>query len=107
MEDLAEEIIGEIQDEYDEELAPFIEIAPGQLRVRGDLLLDELEQHYDIDLDTEAETVGGLIMSELGRVPVAGDTVSVADLHVTVESVNGLAVNTAIIQLPDPSELDA
>ena len=102
MEDLAEEIIGEIQDEYDEEIAPFVRVAPGTLRVRGDLLLDELDQHFDIDLDIQnAVTVGGLIMSVLGRVPKPGDVVKYAGLTFKVESVVGLAVLTAIVEYPE------
>ncbi len=101
LEDLAEEIIGEIQDEYDEDIAPFVEIAPNTLRVRGDLLLDELTQHYDLDFDTtEAETVGGLIMALLGQVPQPGDEVTQGGVHFVVESVDGMAVATALIFLP-------
>ena len=101
MEDLAEEIIGEIQDEFDEEIAPFEQISEDTLRVRGDLLLDELDQHFDIALNvSDAETVGGLLMSELGRVPQAGESVEVDGVRFVVESVDGLAVNTALIEFP-------
>jgi len=109
MEDLAEEIIGEIQDEYDEEVEPFEQISPGMLRVRGDLLLDELDQHFDIFVDPgDAVTVGGLFMSELGRVPRAGDRLEYGGLTFTVESMQGLAVETAIIEFPEePVDTDA
>ena len=104
LEDLAEEIIGEIQDEYDEDIAPFAEIASNTLRVRGDLLLDELTQHYDLDFDTtEAETVGGLIMALLGQVPQPGDEVTQGELHFVVESTEGMAVATALVFLPGAS----
>lgn len=102
MEDLAEEIIGEIQDEYDEEIEPFQQIGPNTLRVRGDLLLDELDQHFDIALDVnDAETVGGLIMAHLGRVPRKGDRATFEGLEIEVESVDGLAVDTALVRLPE------
>ena len=101
MEDLAEEIIGEIQDEFDQEIAPFEEIAPHVLRVRGDLLLDELDQHFDLTFDAEdAETVGGLIMSALGRVPQPGETVDYAGLRLEVEEVDGLAIKAVRVELP-------
>lgn len=101
MEDLAEEIIGEIQDEYDEEIVPFQQIGPNNLRVRGDLLLDELDQHFDVSLEAkDAETVGGLIMSELGRVPRKGDVITYGGLTIEVETVKGLAVNTALVEFP-------
>jgi CBS domain containing-hemolysin-like protein len=101
LEDLAEELIGEILDMDDEELAPFVEIAPTVLRVRGDLLLDELTQHYDLEFDTsEAETVGGLIMALLGQVPQPGDEVTQGDIHFVVETTEGMAVAAALVYLP-------
>lgn len=103
LEDLVEELIGEIQDESDQEIAPFEEIAPYVLRVRGDLLLDELNQHYELDLEhAEAETVGGLIMALLGRVAQPGASVHYMNISFQVESVEGLAINTVIIHLPNP-----
>jgi CBS domain containing-hemolysin-like protein len=102
LEDLAEEIIGEIQDEFDEEIAPFEELDATTLRVRGDLLLDELTQHYDLDFEAEeAETVGGLIMSMLGHVAQPGEHCDYQGLRLEVESMDGLAVNTAIVTLPN------
>ncbi len=96
-------MIGEIQDESDQEIAPFEEIAPYVLRVRGDLLLDELNQHYELDLEhAEAETVGGLIMALLGRVAQPGASVHYMNISFQVESVEGLAINTVIIHLPNP-----
>jgi CBS domain containing-hemolysin-like protein len=105
LEDLAEEIVGEIQDEFDEEVPPFAAIDEYTLRVRGDLLLDELTQHYDLDFEIEeaedAETVGGLIMSILGQLAHPGDEVTVQGVRMVVESVEGLAVDTAILYLPE------
>ncbi len=107
MEDLAEEIIGEIQDEHDEEIAPFEEIDGHTLRVRGDLLLDELTQHYDLNFeDEEAETVGGLIMTHLGHMAQPGEVVKYHGWRFEVETLDGLAINTALITLP-PSRTDS
>lgn len=101
MEDLVEELVGEIQDEYDEERLPIEEISPVQLRVRGDLLLDELEQHYELNLEhDEADTVGGLIMALLGSVAAPGEIVVYNNLTFEVESVDGLAVETVLVRLP-------
>lgn len=105
LEDLAEEIVGEIQDEFDEELPPFVALDDHTLRVRGDLLLDELSQHYDLDFEIEesgnAETVGGLIMSLLGQVAQPGDEATAQNVRFVVEAVDGLAVSTAFIYLPE------
>jgi CBS domain containing-hemolysin-like protein len=101
LEDLAEEIIGEIQDEFDVETAPLEPIDARRVRVRGDLLVDELAQYLDSDLEhPEAETVGGLIMAELGALPVAGDCVTYGGLTFTVERMDGMAVDAAIVDLP-------
>lgn len=103
LEDLAEEVIGEIQDEFDQEIEPLVEIAPQQLLVRGDLLLDEITQHYDVEFEeAEAETVGGLIMEQLGHVAEPGEEVTYNDVTFRVESIDGLAVGTAMVTLPEP-----
>ena len=102
IEDLAEELIGEIQDEFDEELAPFEEIAARTFRIRGDLLLDELDQHFDVEFEEErAETIGGLIMSRLGHVASPGEHIEYRGISFTVETVDGLAINTVILELPE------
>ncbi len=109
LEDLLEEVVGEIQDEFDIERAPFELITTRQLRVDGSLLLHELNQHFDIDFtDEEVDTVGGLIMAHLGRIPEVGDTVELNGVYYTVESVEGRAVDSALVELPEstsePSE---
>ncbi len=105
IEDLVEEVVGEIQDEFDREILPIQELEPGELRVRGDLLLDELNQHYNLSLESaEAYTVGGLVMQLLGRIPLAKDEVSYQGLQLEVESVERLAVQSVIIHLPETGE---
>lgn len=105
LEDLIEEIIGEIQDEFDTEIPPFSEIAPQTLRVRGDLLLDELNQHYELNLSHEnVDTVGGLIMAELGHLAQPAESVTFGNVRFEVENMEGLAVNTALLYLPAPVE---
>ncbi len=105
LEDLAEELIGEIQDEFDREQDPVERISADTLRVRGDLLLDELTQHYDIEFpDIDAQTVGGLIMEVLGDVARPGAMVKSNNVQFSVETVEGLAVSTAILRLPSARE---
>jgi CBS domain containing-hemolysin-like protein len=105
LEDLAEEIVGEIQDEFDEEQPPFIALDDHTLRVRGDLLLDELTQHYDIDFEVEeaedSETVGGLIMSLLGHVAQPGEEVELQGVRFVVEATEGLAISSVLLYLPE------
>ncbi len=101
LEDVIEEVVGEILDEFDEELPPLEEIQPGLVRVRGDLLVEEINQLYDLELKhPEADTVGGLVMSLLGRVAQAGDVVESQGVTFEVETVRGLAVQTVLVRLP-------
>ena len=105
LEDLAEELVGEIQDESDEELAPFELLESGQVLARGDLLLDELNQHFELELENEhAETVGGLVMALLGHVAKQGEVVSYQRTTLKVEAVDGLAVRTVLVTLPEPTD---
>ncbi|MCL4862151.1 MAG: hemolysin family protein [Caldilineaceae bacterium] len=101
LEDLVEEIIGEIQDEFDEEIPPLEEIGLHTLRIRGDLLIDELNQQCELELShSEADTIGGLVMAMLGRIPEPGEEVEVDGVHFRVETVERLAVGTVIVHLP-------
>jgi CBS domain containing-hemolysin-like protein len=105
LEDLVEELIGEIQDEFDEEIPPLEELEPTLLRVRGDLLIDELNQLYELKLDEEeADTVGGLIMARLGHIPEPGEQIVEQGVSFTVEQVEGLAVGLALVRLPEPPQ---
>lgn len=88
IEDILEEIVGEIQDEYEEdEVEPAIEvIADGVHEVDARVEIPALEAHLDIDLpeDRDYDTVGGLVFAELGRIPEAGETFEIEEHRVTV-----------------------
>lgn len=99
VEDIVEEVVGEIQDEFDREIPPIEELDSQRLRVRGDVVLGELNQLYGLHLShPEADTVGGLVMAALGRVPHPGDTVEYDGIRFTVEAVRGLAVQTVLVE---------
>ncbi|MER7395428.1 hemolysin family protein [Streptomyces sp. NPDC000151] len=73
IEDILEEIVGEITDEYDRELPPVQELGDGRYRVTARLDIGDLGELYGLELDDEdVETVGGLLAKRLGRVPIAG-----------------------------------
>ena len=92
IEDLLEEIVGEIQDEYDTE-EPFVEfVSDDEYIFDARVDLDDLNRLMNVDLPTEdSDTLGGFIYTELGKVPVVGDQVAYDDLAFTVESVAGPA----------------
>ena len=91
MEDIVEEIVGEIRDEYDQsEEAPFQVLKDGDTSFQGRVHLDDFNEIMLSDLPSEeADTIGGFIYSRLGRVPSVGETVEEAGLVLTVEQVSG------------------
>ena len=90
IEDILEEIVGEIADEYDTERAPVEWLGPGTARVTARLPVTELEELFGVAVDAEdVETVGGLLAHELGRVPIAGSTATVQGLRLTAENLAG------------------
>jgi CBS domain containing-hemolysin-like protein len=105
MEDLVEEVVGEILDEFDQEIPPIQKLGKNRLRVRGDLLLAELNQHYDLILEhPDADTVGGLIMAVLGRVVRPMDTIETDGMKFEVETVEGHAARTVVVTFPSVDE---
>lgn len=90
MEDIVEEVVGEIQDEYDQgEEAPYQEVKAGEFVFQGRIGLDDFNEIMGSALPTdEADTLGGFIYSELGRVPTVGEKIKKDNLLLTVEHVS-------------------
>ncbi len=90
IEDILEEIVGEITDEYDNERPPVEWLSDGSARVTARLSVTELEEVFGIRVDDEdVETVAGLLAHRLGRVPIAGSTATVRGLRLTAENLAG------------------
>jgi CBS domain containing-hemolysin-like protein len=90
LEDLLEEVVGEITDEHDREAPPVEVLADGSLRVTARLPVEDLEERFHVDLPHEdVDTIGGLMASLLGRVPIPGATVTVDGLVLVAESAKG------------------
>jgi CBS domain containing-hemolysin-like protein len=90
IEDVLEEIVGEITDEYDVEQALVEELRDGSLRVSARLHVDELAERLGVELqDDDVDTVGGLLAKHLGRVPIPGAQVWVQGIELTAESAQG------------------
>jgi CBS domain containing-hemolysin-like protein len=90
IEDILEEIVGEIADEYDKEQPPVEWLGEGRARVTARLPVEELEELFGVRIEAEdVETVGGLLAQRLGRVPIAGSVATVAGLRLTAESLAG------------------
>ncbi|HVP91149.1 MAG TPA: hemolysin family protein [Terriglobales bacterium] len=89
MEDVVEEIVGEIQDEYDTEEAQVVENGPLDYTVSGAAEVEELEELFDVELaEDDFITVGGLIAHTLGRLPQKGEKLTVKGLEVEVLDVD-------------------
>jgi CBS domain containing-hemolysin-like protein len=88
IEDILEEIVGEIQDEYDRE-APLIErVGPTEIIVDGRIAVDEVADIFETAFpDGASETIGGLVQDQLGRIPQPGESVNVSGLTIEVQSV--------------------
>jgi CBS domain containing-hemolysin-like protein len=90
IEDVLEEIVGEITDEYDVERPPVEHLDGGSVRVTARLPVEDLGELFGVTLpDDEVETVGGLLAQALGRVPIPGATAVVQGLELVAESVGG------------------
>lgn len=102
LEDVIEELVGEIADEFDPGYEPFHIIGPGELEVDGrvpiDDLLDRLEMEREaLEIVSEAESVGGLISYVLGRIPDAGDEITVGPLRMVVNEMEGNRVGRVFV----------
>lgn len=96
IEDLLEEIVGEIQDEFDEEEPMKVVVREGEAILDGRADIDEMgelvEPPLELEDDEEYDTVGGFVYHRIGRVPVVGDTVAVDPFKITVIKVTGRRV---------------
>ncbi|MDQ6650737.1 MAG: hemolysin family protein [Actinomycetota bacterium] len=103
IEDILEEIVGEIADEYDNESPPVETVDELTTRVTARLPVDDVNEMYGVALPTdEVETVGGLLASALGRVPIPGASVSLEGLTFTAEMAKGRRnrIDTVLITRP-------
>jgi len=100
LEDVLEELVGDIQDEFDLPDARLTRIDDRTVRVAGSLTIDDFNETVGAHLpQTGARTLAGLVLSELGRQPRPGDTVTVGDVTIRVEAVDGLRVTRLLVTL--------
>jgi CBS domain containing-hemolysin-like protein len=111
IEDILEEIVGEIDDEYDRESPGVEELEDGSVRVPASMSIDDLADLFDVSIDEEqVDTVGGLLAKALGRVPIPGSHAGVAGLSLTAEKMAGRRHRIATVVVrrleppPDPSD---
>jgi CBS domain containing-hemolysin-like protein len=105
IEDLLEEIVGEIRDEYDVESEPVVDEGHGRFVFSGKVDVDEVAQRLDVHIERAGfETVGGYLLSHLGRVPVVGERFDIDDLTVEVLDAERRRINKVRITKREESE---
>lgn len=89
IEDLLEEIVGEISDEHDRETEDIVLVGLDLYRVNPRVTLDEMSEHCEIEIeDEDVDTVGGLLIKGLGELPKGGEVVSISGIELTAERVD-------------------
>jgi CBS domain containing-hemolysin-like protein len=98
LEDLIEELVGEISDEYDVEEPEMVPMGDGVYRVSGKTSIDDVNEMLEVELpDEEWDTVGGLVLDIFGKIPDAGDEEEFQGLRFRAEEVNGRRIATVVI----------
>ena len=104
MENVVEEIVGDIQDEFDMEEPDVVQQAENVYDVAGSILIEDLESELDVQLhDRDEDTLAGVVLSELGRQPQTGDQVEVGRMAAEVQELDGNRITKLRLTiLPDP-----
>ena len=97
MEDILEELVGEIWDEHDEVVEDYKEISENTFRVDCGGNLDEFREFFDIEIESESITINGWIMEQLERIPTCGDKFTYENLDITVSETDFHRVSTIVV----------
>lgn len=104
--DLLEEIFGELQDEFDNQPALITRGPDGGARLHGKVLIADVNEWFGLNLpDEEVNTIGGLIMATLGRLPDQGDEVTFDQVRLQVQDINGPAILEVNLYTPPRADL--
>ena len=109
LEDILEEIVGEIHDEYDENEEDFIqEISDREYIVEGSINLDDLNDRLDLNLSSEEyDSLGGFIIEYLDRLPEKGDSITTEEgIRMVVETLDKNRIESVHLYLPEPASND-
>src|SRR5436190_9671391 len=105
IEDLVEEIVGDIQDEYDREEKLYEQVTQFEYVFDAKINLDEFNELMNTELKNEDyDTLGGFLLAQLDKIPVAGDTITYKDLAFTVLTTRGLRITKVRVELHSTSD---
>ncbi len=108
LENITEELFGQIQDEFDRERPEIEPLGNGRYRVRGDYLIEDLADRLKVDVGEPAEeTIGGYVAARLGREVVPGDRTQLGDLSIEVLDAERFRVRWVIVQTEMPATEEA
>ena len=108
LENITEELFGQIQDEFDRERPEIEPLGNGRYRVRGDYLIEDLADRLKIDVgEPEEETVGGYVAARLGREVTPGDRVEMGDLSISVLEAERFRVRWVMVATQMPPVIEA
>ena len=101
MGDLLQQVFGDVQDEFDRDDPEIVQRAPNVVRLRGRVLIDEVNERFGVGFNADdADTVAGLVMTELGRPAEVGDTVEINGAQLRVEEIDRLRITALQLTLP-------
>ena len=107
MEDILEELVGEIWDEHDDVTEQFKELSANKYLVDCDVSIDDFARFFDIDVESESSTVNGWITEKLDKIPVKGDSFVEENLKITVSDTDAHRVKFAVAErIPEKEEDD-
>ena len=109
LEDLLEEIVGEIRDEYDEdEEQELVKVGPGEYVVEGSMKLDDLNDQLELELESEDyDSIGGLTIGQLDRLPEEGESVVCDGIRLVVDRLDKNRIDRVHMYLPNEQNVDA
>ncbi len=106
LEDLLEEIVGDISDEYDREEPLLTQLAEERYRVDARLSVDDLNELFGTDIDAEGDSVGGLFTEIAGHIPDVGESLVIEGLRFTVDVLEGTRIRQLLVEPADDDERD-
>lgn len=106
MEDIIEELVGEINDEYDRDEKDIQKRPDGTILVKASLAVDDLNEDLDLDIpeSDEYDSIGGYVLSELGTIPKVGNTLSTERFKITVQHATDRRIQTLLIKSHPPAD---